>query len=99
MNILNNYNAAIRFTRGLAFSFEEFLHQYDERDRVTADFSYITGHEQPFGPHSYIRRTIINELTPSADMSLSRSHRSQRSLEYMTILQDLLLLLAYQPLT
>jgi hypothetical protein len=64
---LNNYNSAIRFTRGLVFSFEEFLHSFDERDNATADFSYITGHKRPFGPHSLMRRSIINDLDPSAE--------------------------------
>lgn len=79
MNTLNNYTSAIRFTRGLVFSFEEFLHSYDERDSATADFSYITGHTRPFGPHSYIRRTIINDLTPSAEDILRGFNDSTRN--------------------
>jgi hypothetical protein len=64
---VNNYNSAIRFTRGLVFSFEEFLHSFDERDNATADFSYITGHPRPFGTHSVIRRTVINDLAPPSE--------------------------------
>ena len=77
--MMHNYASAIRFTRGLVFSFEEFLHSFDERDSATADVSYVTGHTQPWGPHSYIRRTIINDLTPPAEDILKSFSASIRN--------------------
>lgn len=61
----------IRFTRGLIFTFEEFLHDFRDSDVPTTDFSYITGAPAPVGPHSYIRRTLINDLRPSAEAILA----------------------------
>jgi hypothetical protein len=79
INKLNNYTSAIRFTRGLVFSFEEFLHSFDEQDSATADFTYITGHPRAFGPHSYMKRTIINDLAPPSEAILKGFNDTTRN--------------------
>jgi hypothetical protein len=55
--------SSIRFTRGIFFSFEEFLHSYTGNEKSQADFSYITGTVAPVGPYHFTKRTIINDLT------------------------------------
>ena len=86
---MDKYASAIRFTRGLVFSFEEFLHSFDEKDSATADFSYVTGHKRPFGQHTDMRRTIINDLAPSAEDILKSFNDSTRNYIHSVIKNDL----------
>jgi hypothetical protein len=79
----------IRFSRGLIFTFEEFLHSYSAAQNSGADFSYVTGIEFPVGLYSYPRATIINDLLPSAEAIFNNYQDSTRNKINQVIKKDL----------